>query len=474
MTIKRSRVAYVVGAGPNGLMAAITLARAGFETTLLEAADSIGGGLRSEQLTLPGFMHDVCSAIHPLAVSSPAFATVPLAQHGLEWIHPPLPLAHPLDGGTAAVLERSLSKTAERLGSDGARYRRIATPFVERWREFVAEMLKPPLHLPKHPILLARFGLHVRRPAYQEARHVFREQPGRALYAGLAAHSALPLHALGSAAFGWMLALSAHGVGWPMPRGGSQSLANALASYFKSIGGKVQTGTRITSIRELKGAHVALLDVSPRQLLTIAGDRLPERFSRRLEQYRYGPGAFKMDWALSDPIPWTAAECRRAGTLHLGGTLEEVAEAEAAAWQNSVTRKPFLLVSQPTLFDTTRAPAGRHTAWAYCHVPNGSTTDMTEYIEAQIERFAPGFRETILARSVMSPAKFEAHNPNLIGGDILGGAQTIRQLLFRPTGLLHMTPIRGLYLCSASTPPGGGVHGMCGYHAARTAIAELG
>jgi len=474
MTNNKAHTAFVVGAGPNGLMAAITLRRAGFETTILEAADSIGGGLRSGQLTLPGFVHDICSAIHPLAVSSPAFARLPLAQHGLEWIQPPIPIAHPLDGGTAAALERSLDATADGLGRDGDRYRRIAAPFVRQWSQLISDMLQPPIHVPRHPLLLARFGLRVRRPAYQEARNVFHEERGRALFAGVAAHSALPLHTLGSAAFGWMLALSANAVGWPMPRGGSQMLADALASYFKSLGGRIVTRTRIRSLHELKDARVALLDVSPKQLLAIAGDQLPERFSRRLEHYRYGPGAFKMDWALSAPIPWLSAECRRAGTLHLGGTLEEVAEAEAAAWQNTDAKRPFVLVSQPTLFDTTRAPAGKHTAWAYCHVPNGSTADMSERIEAQIERFAPGFRNNILARSVMSPADFEAHNPNLTGGDILGGAQTIRQLLFRPTGLQHMTPIRGVYLCSASTPPGGGVHGMCGYHAARTAITELG
>jgi phytoene dehydrogenase-like protein len=455
-------------------MAAITLARAGFETTILERASSVGGGLRSEQLTIPGFLHDVCSAIHPLAVSSPAFARLPLAQHGLEWIHPPIPLAHPLDGGRAAVLERSLDLTAERLGSDGERYRRLATPFVRHWRKFISDMLQPPVHIPRHPLLLARFGLRVRRPAYQEARNVFRGEAGRALYAGLAAHSALPLNTFGSAAFGWMLGLSAHAVGWPMPRGGSQSLAKALASYFESIGGRIVTRTTITSLSQLKDATVSLLDVSPKQLLAIAGDRLPERFARRLEDYRYGPGAFKMDWALSAPIPWSAGECRRAGTLHVGGTLEEVAHSEQDAWSDTNSSKPFVLVSQPTLFDTSRAPAGKHTAWAYCHVPNGSNLDMTERIEAQIERFAPGFRDTILARSVMSPADLESRNPNLVGGDILGGAQTIRQLVFRPTGLLHMTPLRGVYLCSASTPPGGGVHGMCGYHAARTAITELG
>ena len=473
MTARKKGIAYVIGAGPNGLMAAIILARAGLETTLLEAGAGVGGGLRSERLTLPGFLHDVCSAVHPLAVSSPAFAMLPLVRHGLDWIHPPIPLAHPLDAGQAAVLHRSLDRTAEGLGRDGPRYRRLAKPFVERWPDLIDDVLGPPIHWPKHPLLLAQFGLRVWRPAQTEARSVFHTEAGRALFGGLASHSALPLESRGSAAFGWMLGLSAHAVGWPIPRGGSQSIANALASYFQSLGGQIVTETRVTSLRELKDAALVLCDVSPRQLLQLAGDRLPPSFCRRLEHYRYGPAAFKLDWALRAPIPWNSPECRQAGTVHLGGTLEEIAASERAAWHASSSAAPFVLLTQPSLFDSARAPAGQHTAWAYCHVPNGSRVDMTDAIEGQIERFAPGFKRTILARNIITPSDFEERNANLIGGDILGGAQTIRQLFFRPTGLLHMTPARGLYLCSASTPPGGGVHGMCGYHAARTALLEL-
>jgi phytoene dehydrogenase-like protein len=477
MTESSSRNAYVIGSGPNGLTAAIVLARAGLSTTVFEAQPSIGGGARSAELTLPGFVHDICSAVHPLALSSPVFASFPLAKHGLEWIQPAAPLAHPLDDGSCVLLDVSVEKTAERLGRDGAIYRRTLAPLTPRWNQLVAEILAP-LHWPAHPFLFARFGLLAAWPASLVARSLFRMPAARALFAGIAAHSIMPLERPGSAAFGWVLALAAHAVGWPIPRGGSQRIANALASYFESLGGRIVTNTTIRSLDELREAArrptVVLCDVTPRQLLAIARSRLPERFCRKLQGYRYGPGAYKLDWALSGAIPWKASECARAVTVHIGGTLEEIAAGERAAWEGTAPNRPFVLLAQPSLFDSTRAPQGKHTAWAYCHVPNGSTVDMSERIEAQIERFAPGFRSTILARSVMKPADLERHNANLIGGDISGGAQDLNQLFLRPTRDLYRTPVEGLYLCSSSTPPGGAVHGMCGYHAARMALKDAG
>jgi len=462
--------ACVVGSGPNGLTAAIVLAKAGLRTTVFEAQPTIGGGARSAELTLPGFVHDVCSAVHPLAASSPAFAAFPLAEHGLEWIQPPLPLAHPLDDGSAAILARSLDETCARLGADGAAYRRAIAPLVRRWRELVPMIQGPLVRWPAHAWLLARFGALALWPAAPLARRFFRTEAARALFAGNGAHSILPLDAFGSAAFGWVLAAAAHAVGWPIPRGGSQSIANALASYFESLGGRIVANSRIQSLDELGDASLVLCDVTPRQFVALAANRLPDRFSRQLEAYRYGPGVFKVDWALRAPIPWKAADCARAGTVHVGGSLDEIAASERGLAGTAPSERPFVLVAQPSLFDNGRAPAGQHTAWAYCHVPHASTADMTERIESQVERFAPGFRARILARHTMTPADLERHNANLVGGDIAGGAQDLRQLVLRPTRLLYRTPLDGVFLCSSSTPPGGAVHGMCGFHAAHAAL----
>ena len=467
------KTAYVIGSGPNGLTAAIMLARAGLPTTVLEAEPIIGGGTRSAELTLPGFTHDICSAVHPLAVSSPAFRMFPLAEHGLEWIHPPAPLAHPLDNGSCVLTDRSVEITARRLGSDERAYRRKMGPFVARWKDLISEILAPP-HLPRYPFLMARFGMVAPWSAASTARRIFRTEEARALFAGMAGHSSLAFEKPGSAAFGWMLTLSCHGAGWPIPRGGSQRIANALASYFESLGGRIVTGTRVTSLDELTDARMVLCDFSPRQLLNIAGDQLTRPFARKMERYRYGPGAYKLDWALNGPIPWTASGCSQTAMLHLGGTLDEIAAAERAPWQCNTADRPYVLLAQPSLFDPSRAPAGKHTGWAYCHVPNGCTEDMTERIEAQVERFAPGFRARIIGRSVTTSADMERHNANLIGGDINGGSQDLAQMILRPTRNLYRTSLRGLYFCSSSTPPGGGVHGMCGYHAARVALKDAG
>lgn len=441
---------------------------------MFEAQPTIGGGARSAALTLPGFVHDVCSAVHPLAASSPAFASFPLAEHGLEWIQPPLPLAHPLDDGSAAVLAMPLDETCARLGADGAAYRRAIAPLVRRWRELVPMIQGPLVRLPAHPWLLARFGSLAIWPAAPLARRLFRTEAARALFTGMTAHAVLPLESVGSAAFGWVLAAAGHAVGWPIPRGGSQAITNALASYFESLGGRIVTNQRIQSLDELGDGSLVLCDVTPRQFLAIAGSRLPDRFRRKLEAYRYGPGVFKIDWALSAPIPWRAAECKRAGTVHVGGSLDEIAASERTITGTAPSERPFVLVAQPSLFDSSRAPAGQHTAWAYCHVPHASAADMTEAIESQVERFAPGFRARILARHRMAPADLERHNANLVGGDITGGAQDLRQLVLRPTCWWYRTPLDGVYLCSSSTPPGGAVHGMCGYHAARTALRAHG
>jgi len=472
MALARSR-AYVIGSGPNGLTAAIVLARAGLAVTVLEAQPTIGGGTRSAELTLPGFIHDVCSAVHPMAVSSPAFAEFPLAEHGLDWIQPPVPVAHPLDNGGCVRLDSSLERTTRQLGLDGPAWHRTVEPLAARWNQLFAEVFAP-LHIPAHPLLLARFGLSAAWPATTVARSLFRTREARALFAGIAAHSILPLEDFGSAAFGWILGIAAHTVGWPIPRGGSQRIAGALASYFESLGGRIVTNAAVRSLDELGDADLILCDITPRQLLSIAGARLPDTYCRSLERYRYGPGVFKIDWALSAPVPWKSADCARAGTLHLGGTLDEIAASERAVWNGAVEERPFVLLCQPSLFDRTRAPAGKHTLWAYCHVPNGSTADMTHRIEAQIERFAPGFKSLILAKHTMNTADLERHNANLIGGDIGGGSVHLPQLFLRPTYRFYRTPLKSLYLCSSSTPPGGGVHGMCGWHAARTALAEAG
>lgn len=463
--------AIVVGSGPNGLAAAIVLARAGWSVTVREGDEQIGGGLRSAALTLPGFVHDVCSAIHPLAVASPLFGALPLDAHGLEWVHPDAPLAHPLDNG-AVLLEQSMEATARGLGSDGEAWRAKIEPLSGRFIDLVPDLLSP-LGWPAHPVALARFGLNALRPARSLSR-AFQAEPARALFAGLAAHSILPLERASSAAIALVLGAAAHAVGWPLPRGGSQSLANALTSYLRSLGVEIETGRPVTSLDELPPARARLLDVTPRQFLRIAGKKVPSRYRHALERYRYGPGSFKVDWALSDAIPWRDPACARAGTVHIGGTFDEVASSERAAWEGRPAERPFVLLAQPSLFDPTRAPPGKHTAWAYCHVPNGCNEDMTERIESQIERFAPGFRDCILARSTLAPAALERRNPNLVGGDIGAGAMDLRQLFFRPTVSLtpYRTPLPGVYICSASTPPGGGVHGMCGYHAAITALRD--
>jgi phytoene dehydrogenase-like protein len=465
----------VVGAGPNGLAAAITLARAGRRVVVWEAAPVAGGGVRSAELTLPGFVHDVCSAVHPLAVASPFLRGLPLGVHGLTWVHPAAPLAHPLDDGTAAVLERSVAETAGTLGPDGRAWIRLFEPLVRRAETLFGDVLGP-FGVPRHPIVAARLGLHAIRSADGLARGAFRGERARALFAGIAAHSAAPLTGLASAAIGVVLALAGHAVGWPFPRGGAARLADALCAHLAALGGEVRCGAPVSDLSALGPVSSVLLDLTPRQVVRVAAGSLPDGYRRALARWRYGPGVFKVDWALREPIPWRAAACRRAGIVHLGGTLAEIASAEAEAWRGTAPRRPFVLLAQPTLFDPTRAPAGRHVAWAYCHVPNGSSVDMTARIEDQVERFAPGFREIVLARSVRSPAVVEASNPNLVGGDISGGAVDFRQLLFRPVPSLspYRTPIRGVYLCSSSTWPGPGVHGMCGHLAARLSLSDRG
>lgn len=466
-----SRTAVIVGSGPNGLAAAIETAREGFEAVVFEGAGEAGGGLRSAFLTLPGFLHDVCSAVHPLGAGSPFFASLRLPENGLAWIHPPAPLAHPLDDGSAVVLERSVGETARSLGADRGAYEGLMGPLAADWPLLAEDILAPP-RLPRHPAAFARFARRAVRSAAGLAASHFRGTGARALFAGLAAHSFLPLSRPPSAGFGLVLGLLAHAVGWPFPRGGSRAIAEALVTCLERAGGKIVTGMKIESLDELPPAGIVLLDVTPRQFLRMAGDRIGRRAGRTLARYRYGPGVCKIDWALDAPIPWTAEECRRAGTVHVGGTLEEIAAAEAEVWRGLHPERPFVLAAQQSLFDRTRAPEGAHTGWAYCHVPNGSRADMTERIERQIERFAPGFRNRILARRVMTATEYESYNPNCVGGDISGGVQDFRQMIARPMlrRVPYATDIDGVFLCSSATPPGGGVHGMCGFHAARAAL----
>ena len=464
--------AIVIGSGPNGLAAAIALAQNGRSVAVYEAQQSIGGGVRSAELTLPGFVHDVCSAVYPLAIGSPFFRSLPLDQYGLEWIQPAAPLAHPLDDGTVIVLERSIDRTVSHLGPDGEAYRKLMLPLVKGWHGLDVDLLGP-LRMPKHAASLVRFGWSALQPARRVAERHFRGSHARALFAGLAAHSMLPLEQWGSAAFGLVLGTTAHSLGWPIAKGGAQKLADALASYLRSLGGEVHVDHPVTSLDELPRSRVILCDLTPRQLIEVAGDRLSPSYRDKLRRYRYGMGAFKMDWALAAPVPWKAEECRRAATVHVGGELEEIATSERAAWRGDHVEKPFVLLVQPSLCDSARAPEAKHTLWAYCHVPNGSEFDMTARIEAQIERFAPGFRKTILARCIARPAELERRNANLVGGDINGGTATLNQLFLRPTLKLYSTSKKGLYLCSASTPPGGGVHGMCGYFAAQRALRDM-
>ena len=461
--------ALVIGAGPNGLAAAIEIARAGRRVRLYEGNSTVGGGTRSAELTLPGFIHDICSAVHPLGADSPFFSKLPLQKYGLEFVYSPSSLAHPFDDGTALVLERSLDATAKRFGKDGASYRRVFSPLVDTWEGLKGDLLGP-IGMPRHPFAMARFGLSAIRSAKGFAETKFQDNKTRALFAGLAGHSFLSLDQAGTTAFALTLGILAHTAGWPVTRGGSQNLANALAAYLTELGGEIVMNHRVSSLAELPPARAVLCDVTPRQLVAIAGDALRPGFRRRLERYRYGPAAFKLDWALSAPVPWKAGECATAATVHIGGSFGEIVESEWNAAHGRHSERPFIIVAQPSLFDATRAPAGQHTLWAYCHVPNGSSVDMSDAIESQIERFAPGFRDCILARSVMTPADFERYNPNLIGGDINGGIQDLAQMFLRPTMRMYSTSKEGLYLCSSSTPPGGGVHGLCGFHAARLAL----
>ena len=465
--------AIVVGAGPNGLAAAITLARAGRSVHVYEAASTIGGGTRTQELTLPGFRHDVCSTIVPLTLASPFFRSVDLGAHGVELVQPDAPVAHALDGGRAAVLERSVGATADALGArDGGAWRRLFGPIVADADRLGLELLRPVVHVPRHPIALARFGLPALLSATGLAHLALHGEPARALFAGLAAHSMVDLHRPLSASFGLVLGLYAHATGWPMVLGGAAGITSALAAELRSLGGTIETDRRIADLRELPGARAILLDTTPRAALSIAGDRLPGRTRRIYERFRYGSGVFKVDWALDGPIPWRADGLHRAATVHLGGTIAEIAAAERQVARGGHPERPFVLCVQYAPWDLTRAPAGRTTAWAYCHVPSGSTVDMTARIEAQVERFAPGFRDRILARATRGPAEMEAENPNYPGGDINAGIEDIRQLIFRPGPLLdpYWTGAPGIYLCSSSTPPGGGVHGMSGFLAARSAL----
>lgn len=471
---KRDYDAVVVGSGPNGLAAAITMQQAGLSVLLIEGKDTIGGGLRTAELTLPGFKHDVCSAIHPLAVSSPFFKSLPLANYGLEFIYSPYAAAHPLDGGTAAILQNSLLATATGLGADASAYQKLIQPLLQSWPDILPNVLAP-LQWPAHPLKMAGFGLKAFRSAESIAKQYFETAEAKAMWAGMAAHGMQPLNKPVMAAVALVLLLAAHDKGWPIPKGGSQQIANALAAHFIALGGKIETGTMVTSLQQLPSSHAVLFDIGPKQLLQIAGHSFSSIYKWQLERYKYGMGVFKVDWALAEPIPFTAEACREAGTVHIGGTYAEVASSEQAAWNGQISDKPFVLLAQQSLFDNTRAPQGKHTAWGYCHVPPGSTVDMTGAIEKQIERFAPGFSELIIGRHTMDSKQVEAYNPNYFGGDINGGIQNITQLFTRPA--LRFSPYRtsakGLYICSASTPPGGGVHGMCGYHAAKRALKDV-
>ncbi|MBV9624759.1 MAG: NAD(P)/FAD-dependent oxidoreductase [Acidobacteria bacterium] len=468
MTAKAS----IVGSGPNGLAAAIVLAQAGLEVEVIEAESTPGGAVRTLDLTLPGFRHDFGSAVYPLAAGSPLFSSLPLEDHGLAWIHSPSPLAHPLDDGTAVLLERDLSEMQALLGEDGPAWVRLMRPLVEHWNEISWDVLGRIPSIPRHPWLMAHFAKSA-LPSAAFIVHRFQRPRTRALFAGLAAHSFLSLDELLSGAFAMLMAVTAHAVGWPIPRGGAQSLTDALCAYLTSLGGTVKTSSRVSSLAQLSRSDLIACDLTPKQLLAIAGEKFSANYKRRLSAHRYGPGVFKVDYALASPIPWTASACSRAATVHLGGSFEEIAASEKLVRNGHHPDRPFVLLVQPSLFDPTRAPTGKHTAWAYCHVPNGSNQDMQGRLEDQIERFAPGFRQRVLARRVLNPADLEAMDANLVGGDIQGGALELRHFLFRPTWRHYSTSERNIYICSASTPPGGGVHGMCGYHAAHAILGRL-
>jgi len=464
--------AIVIGSGPTGLAAAITLTQRRQKGLVLEARDAIGGGTRTAEITLPGFHHDICSAIHPLGLASPFFRRLPLQEFGLEWVFPPVALAHPMDDGHAAILTRSLDESAASMGDDSRAYRKLMAPLVDSWQEILGDILGPLPLPPRHPVSLTRFGLHALRSLRGLAEAHFQGAEARGLFAGLAGHGMLPLEEPTTSSIALVLGMLAHAVGWPIPLGGSQAISTAMAAYLETLGGEIVTGQEVTSLEGLPESRAILMDVTPRQIVEICGELLPYRYRKQLEGYRYGPGVCKVDYALNSPIPWKAPECNQAGTVHLGGTLEEISTSEKLVWQGEHPEKPLVLLAQQSLFDEGRAPTGKHTAWAYCHVPSGSTLDVSENITTQIERFAPDFRDLILAKHVYTASQMQAYNPNYVGGDINGGVQDWRQLFTRPVARWspYTTPVKGLYICSSATPPGGGVHGMCGYHAARAVI----
>lgn len=465
----------VVGAGPNGLAAAITLARAGQPVRVLEAKDTIGGGARTLELTLPGFRHDVCSAIHPLGVGSRFFQDLPLQEHGLRWIFPRYSVAHPFDDGTAVAIQNSIEASAATMGEDGPAYTRLMMPVVRDWNKILYDVLGPAPIPPRYPFATARFGILALLPAAFLLQAAFKGPRARAVFSGMAAHAMLPLTSAATASFGLMLSMLAHAIGWPLARTGSQAIVEAMASYLRSLGGEIVTSSPVSNLNEISDARAVLFDLTPRQVLAIASERLPDSYQNGLRKFRYGPGVFKIDYALDGPLPWRAEACHHAGTVHLGGTFEEIRDAEQAVWEGRHPERPFVLLTQQSSFDDTRAPAGKHTLWAYCHVPNGSTIDMTDAIENQIDRFAPGFRSRILQRNSLNARQMQGYNPNYVGGDINGGAQTITQFFTRPLPRWnpYTTPDPDLFICSSSTPPGGGVHGMCGFHAARAVLKRL-
>ncbi|HEU0033938.1 MAG TPA: NAD(P)/FAD-dependent oxidoreductase [Kofleriaceae bacterium] len=463
----------VVGSGPNGLAAALAFSELGLHTLVVEARDTPGGGMRTSALTAPGYLHDVCSTVHPLGLASPWLRALALEDHGLEWIHPTAPVAHVVGPGEVVTLERSIADTAAQLGPDGDAYRALVEPFVEKFDELLRAILGP-LRIPRHPLVMAQFGLRALRSMRGLGR-TFRTRAAPALLAGIAAHSMVPLDGLATSSFGLVLATAGHAVGWPIARGGSQAICDAMVARFRAQGGELVTRTYVERLEQLPRARAYVLDVTPKQLLAIAGERLSAGYRRGLEQFRYGLGVFKMDWALSGPVPWRDPRCARSATVHLSGTLDDIAAAEDAAHAGKIAERPFLLFVQPTLFDPSRAPAGGHVAWAYCHVPNGSTIDVTRAIEDHLELHAPGFRDLVIARRAMNSAQMESYNPNYVGGDINGGISDLAQLFFRPMPRFdpYATPLPDVFVCSSSTPPGGGVHGMCGYYAARSVLARV-